>query len=129
MIYFILCLRNLSSSRKKHIKIFLYTSIILCEILRSYAYIFQRWRNRCVNYNGCKPTFQAFPVHCNTKFSKNKIRQTPYPLKNPQLNPWKNRKQSPEVFYIKKVFLKFRKIHRKTPGPESLAWRMMINIS
>ena len=31
-----------------------------------------------------------------------------------------NQKQPPEVFYEKKVFLEFHKIHRKTPVPESL---------
>ena len=34
-----------------------------------------------------KLTFPAFPL---CKFSKNKIRKRPYPLKNPHLNPWKN---------------------------------------
>ena len=30
------------------------------------------------------------------------------------------KKQPPEVFYLKKCSLKFRKIHRKTPATESL---------
>ena len=77
---------------EEHIKIFLYKHLILCEIVRWYAHFFKRKIIRYLVIMGAGGwTFQALLDMWIIQAAKQfLIRERPYLLMRPLLNPWEN---------------------------------------